>query len=238
MIFPVLETEDVVQINDMTRLSAVKSFISKDEAAISLVEIQPEAAGSWIDVTGASPADWYLDWVYTGASRTVTVTVRITTTGSPTTLAKTFSIKTVADDNLFSSDQDLVGFEPDILKWVPPGRASFLNIHRTAKAKILESLDESGVVDSAGAKLTDAAVVDASEVKAWSRDLALHLIFKGLINAVDDVFTIKSKYYEAEAAKRKQRAIIRLDLDGDGNIDQDEGSAEGVSFQTMELIRR
>jgi hypothetical protein len=237
MIFPVLETEDVVQVNDQTRLSAVKSFISKDEQSISLVEIQPESGGSWIDVTGGNSSEWYLDWIYTGSSRTVTVSVRITTNASPTVLTKTVSVKSVADDKLFSADQDLLAFEPDILKWVPDGRASFLNIHRAAKTKILEALDESGIVDSNGNKLTDAAVVDVTEVRAWSRDMTLSLIFKGLINQVDDVFTIKSKYYASEAEKRKNRAVLRLDLNGDGEISKDEGQAEGVSFQTMTLIR-
>lgn len=238
MIFPVLETEDVVQVGDKTRLDASKCFISKDEADITLVEILPEAGGDYVDVTGATSDDWFLDWVYTGATRTVTVTVRVTTDGSPTTLSKTISIVTAADDKLFSGDQDLVAREPDILKWVSQGRASFLNVHRAAQVKILEDLDEAGVVDVEGAKLTKAAVVDTTEVRAWSRDLTLSMIYLGLSNAVDDVFERKGKYYLGEAGKRKQRAVIRLDLNGDGEIDASAESVEGVQFKSMELVRR
>lgn len=237
MIFPVLETEDIIQIGDKTRLNAIKSFVSKDEGAITAVEIRPEDGEDFIAVTGFTSKDWYLDWVYTGATRTVTVTVRVTTAGGNETTTETMSVVTSASDKLFSSDQDLTALEPDILKYVPDGRASFLNVHRAAQVKILESLDESGITDTEGAKLTKAAVVDVSEVKAWSRDLTLALIFSGLSNSIDDVFERKSKHYLAEAAKRKNRAVIRLDMDGDGEIEQSEEQAEGVQMRTFGLSR-
>ena len=58
-IFPHIELEDIVQVNDRTRLSAIKSFVSKDEAAVTLVEIEPESGSGFIDVTGAKQADWF-----------------------------------------------------------------------------------------------------------------------------------------------------------------------------------
>jgi len=39
MIFPNLELEAIVQLGDRTRLSALKSFVTQNEAAISLVQI-------------------------------------------------------------------------------------------------------------------------------------------------------------------------------------------------------
>lgn len=246
MIFPVLEIEDVVQVGDKTRLSACKSFVSKDEDAITKVEIRPEVSGDWIDVTDPSPDNWFLDWVYDGAARTVAPAVRVTSTAADPdadpdpieavdqTLTKSLVLVTAADDALFSSDTDLIGLEPDILNWVPAGRASFLNVHRTAQTKIIESLDESGIVDESDEKLTKAAVVDVTEVRAWSRDLVLHLIFKGLINAKDDVFTQKAQFYASEVEKRKARAVLRLDLDGDGEIE----STDVLSLTTMDITRR
>jgi hypothetical protein len=234
MIFPVLENEDVVQVGDMTRLSALKSFGSKDEAEITKVEILPEVGGTWIDVTGASPLDWYLDWTYTGASRAIVPSVRITTNSTPTQLDKAMSIVTKADDYLFSGDTDLLPFEPDILRWTYPGRSSFLNIHRAAQTRILELLDEMGIVDYNKMKLTKAAVIDVTEVRAWSRDLTLHFIFKSLVNAVDDVFSAKAKWYGAEAGRRQERAVLRLDLSGNGALEVGEQVATG----SMELLRR
>lgn len=256
MIFPVLETEKVVQISDMTRLSATKSFVSKDNDEITKVEICPEAQedpddNDWIDVTGNSPKDWFLDWVYGGDTRAVVPVVKITTTPAveddPDTmeddsaaavtqeLSGAISLLSAADDKLFSTDQDLMALEPDILKWVSEGRASFLNVHRAAQSKILEALDESGVVDSQENKLTKAAVVDVSEVNPWSRDMALSLIFQGISNAADDVFSQKFKYYASEAMKRKARAILRLDLNGDNTVTKGEGVS---SMLSVDMHRR
>lgn len=235
MIFSDLEIESIIQVGDQTRLSALKSFVSKDEDDITKVEIQPEATASWIDVTGADSRDWYLDWRYTGASRDAVVSARVTAgDAGPTTVSKTIQVISAADDKLFSSDQDLASLEPNILKYVSLGRATFLNVHRAAQTKILESLDESGIIDTAGAKLTKAAVVDVSEVRGWSRDLTLHLIFKSLINSNDDVFTEKAKFYLNEAAQRKSRSVLRLDLNDDGELDVD----EKVTTGSMNLVRR
>lgn len=234
MIFPVLEIEDIVQVGDQTRLNAVKSFVSKDEESISKVEISPDDGTTWIDVTGDSEKDWFLDWQFDGITRDQNVKVRVTTDGAPTEITKIIKVISVDDDKLFSVDTDLIALEPDILKYVALGRASFLNVHRMAQTKILESLDESGVTDVDCHKPTKASVVDVSEVRAWSRDLVLHLIFKSLINSVDDVFVAKSAYYAKEVGIRKGRAITRLDLNNDGELECD----EGVSSMSMDLVRR
>jgi hypothetical protein len=236
MIFGVLELESVIQINDKTRLSGLKSFVTKDEEAISKVEIEPEAGVGFIEVTGTSFKDWYLDWIYTGATRTVTVSLRVTVgtlTPVDATFTKTISVVTAADDALFSGDQDLVALEPDILRWVPDGRSSFLNVHRESQKKIIDWLNESGVTDVNGVALTKAAVVNVDEVRSWSRDLTLHLIFKGIQNAVDDVFSDKAKFYEAQSLKRQSRAKLRLDLNGDDTIDL----GEEINMISRDLVR-
>ncbi len=256
MLFPVLETEDIVQVGDQTRLSAIKSFVSKGESAIAKVEIQPESGGDWFNVTGSGPKDWFLDWQYAGDTRDIVPSVRVSiaepaededsdneddespedeaTEHKLTAIAGAMKIISKADDKLFSADTDLIALEPDVLKYVIQGRSSFLNVHRAAQKKILESLDESGVVDKSGHKLTKAAVVDVSEVAAWSRDLTLHLIFKSLILSADDVFESKMKFYSKEVVSRTERAILRLDLNGNGTIE----TREGVAQMSAALVRR
>jgi hypothetical protein len=231
-IFPVLECEDVVQVSDKTRLGGTKSFLSKDNAAITLVEIEPEAGAGYVTVTGTSYKDWFLDWSYAGVSRVVTVSLRITA-GTTTTVTKTIQIYTAADDYLFSNDNDIKALEPDIMSWVPVGRASYLNVHREAQKKILDWLDESGTTDVEGAKLTKAAVVDISEVRSWSRYLTLSLIYMGISNAVDDIFSDKANKYSGMAKKASDRAILRLDLDGDGSIEL----GEAIEVMSKDLIR-
>jgi hypothetical protein len=231
-IFPVLELEATIQVGDKTRLSGVKTFVSKDNVPITVVEIEPEAGAGFIAVTGSSYRDWYLDWVYTGVSRTVTSSLRVTA-GGVTTITASLGVVTATDDYLFSTDADIIGLEPDILKYVPDGRASYLNVHREAQTKILDTLDEAGYQDTEGNRLTKEAMVEKSEVRAWSKYLALSLIYQGVHNAVDDVFVEKSRYYNGLALKAFDRAKLRLDLDGDGEI----SDGESVEVLTRDLVR-
>ena len=215
MIFPVLELEAFLQADDKTRLDARKTHITPDEAAITLIEIEPESGSGFLDVTSLS----YLDWQYSGASRTVTVSVRVTTDGLPETFSKDIEILTATDDKLFSTDAEMVPHEPQILDWVREGRNSFLDVHRTSQDRILTWLDEHRIWDTNGDRLTTDAIVDIQEVNDWSKYLTLQLIFEGISNAVDDVFSQKAFKYSEMAAKARNRAAIRLDRDGGGSID-------------------
>lgn len=240
MIFPNLEIEDIVQVGDKTRLSAVKSYVSKGSDPISKVEIRPTAAGDWVDVTGNGSEDWFLDWQY-ATDDDYEVSVRVTTSDgdevpeiNTATQSKTLEAVTAAQDMLFSYDNELLPHEPDILRWVPQGRNSFLNVHRQAQRDILAWLDEKGYVDFNGNRLTKASIVDREEVRYWSAAHTLMLIFKGISNSVDDVFMEKSKLYDSVARQHRQRAILRLDLSGDGEIDL----GENVRVSTLGIIRR
>lgn len=231
-IFPVLEVEAVVQINDKTRLNASKSFKSKDNLPITLVEIEPESGSGYVDVTGSSAKDWYLDWAYTGASRTVTVSLRITAS-TTVTYTKTISVVTATDDKLYSGDSDITALESDILKWVPEGRASFLNVHREAQTKILDWLAEAGITNVDGDRITKDRIIDLDEVRSWSKYLTLSLIFRNISNSVEDIFDSKAKYYETMAKDRADRTKLRLDLDGDGST----SIAEDFNMQSRDLVR-
>ena len=236
MIFPNLECEAIVQVNDKTRLNGSKSFITPDESAITLVEIEPESGNGYINVTGAAPLDplnWYLDWQY-ATNGTKTATIRVTTSGAPVTVTKTISVLSVVDDKLFSDDSDLIMHESEILRWVPVGRNSFKDMHRRAQQRILAWLDEKGHTDSSGARLTKASIVDVQEVKEWSIFLTLRMIFQSISNAVDDVFDKKAKYYESREAEARNRSALRYDYDGDGAIS---GDVEGVRISASRLIR-
>ena len=155
MIFPTLEIEQTVQMDDRTRLDATTSYITPGENAITLVEIEPEAGSGFIDVTSSR----YLDWQYsTDGSKSVTV--RITTDGAPVTFSKTLPVLSVADDKLFSSDSELLPYEPNLLEWVREGRNSFLDVHRAAQDRILSWLDENRIWDEQGNRLTKEDITD------------------------------------------------------------------------------
>ena len=234
MIFPNLQLENVVQVNDKTRIDSTKSFISKDEDPITLVEVEVESGNGFIEV--GSPGlskDWFLDWQYDTAG-TKTVSCRITTSGAPVTKTVTLAVLTESEDNLFSSDTDLTALEHDILKWVPQGRNTFKNYHRKAQSLIMAWLDENGHTDIDGNRLTKDAFVDKEEVKHWSAALTLSLIFSSISNSVDDVFMEKSKEYASLAVSHRKRLILRLDVDGDSVIDTN----EGINIKTLDMVRR
>lgn len=228
MIFPVLKLEDIVQVDDQTRLDASKSYVTPDEASITLIEIEPDTGLGFIDVTSSM----YLDYQYS-TDGNKSVSVRITTDGSPLTLSKTLPIISSVDDYLFSSDEELTSHESDILEYVKAGRNSFLNFHRNAQDRILTYLDEHRITDLDGNRLTKAAITDIEEVNDWSKFLTLRLIFGSLSNSVDDLFRAKAEDYRTLEGVSKNRSQLRLDKDGDGNTDT-------VAYDTrsLRLVRK
>lgn len=226
--FPVLETESKVQVSDKTRLDATKTYIVG--ATISLVEIEPEALAGFNTVT----TNKYLDWGYS-TSGSKTVTLRVTDSlSNVTTTTATIEVLTAAEDKLFSTDQDLKLHESDILKYIPPGRSSYLNLHRQAQTIILETLDRRGFTDINGNKYTVDSVTDLTEVKEWSRYETLRLIFDSLWNNENDLYYAKARHYEKLASQAKERQILRLDQDGDGET----SLGEGARLTVIKLERR
>lgn len=137
-------------------------------------------------------------------------------------------------DYLFCDDQDLVAHEPDILRWVQDGRSSFKDVYRRCQRMIIAWLDEKGYVNQFGDKYTKRDIIDVEEVKQWATYMALRLIFQGISNASDDVFSVKSKNYYLLEEGARQRAILRLDTNKDGIAD----ATEGLSIYSGSLFRR
>jgi hypothetical protein len=228
MIFPVLKLENIVQIGDQTRLDARKSYTTPDEASITLIEIEPEASSGFLDITSSQ----FLDYQYS-TDGDKSVSLRITTDGAPETFSKTITVISETDDKLFSTDEELTPHEPDILEYVRSGRNSFLNVHRTAQDRILTWLDEHRITDSNGDRLTKDAIVDIEEVNDWSKFMVLRMIFEGLSNSVDDIFSAKALSYRELEATARNRSQIRLDRDGDGEIDP-----VAYDMRTFRMVRK
>lgn len=138
-------------------------------------------------------------------------------------------------DYLFSDDGLIQQHEPDIWKWVPPGRASFLDVHRRSQELIMAWIDEKGYISTLGEKFSKFDIKDLEEVRQWSGMMTLRLIFEGISNAVDDVFDRKAKKYSLLEEAARQRAVLRIDTDGTGDI---EDNVEGLSISSGSLFRR
>lgn len=228
MIFPVLKLEDVLQVNDRTRLDATATYITPDEAPITLIEIEPEASAGFIDITSTQ----FLDWQYP-TDGVKSVTLRVTTDGGPESYSEDITVLTAVADKLFSGDKELTPYEPNILSWVREGRNSFLDVHRAAQDRILTYLDENRIWDIEGNRLTKEDIIDIQEVNDWSKFMVLKLIFEGVSNALDDIFFEKANRYKAMEVKARNRAAIRLDRDGDGEED-----IQKTDLRSVGLFRR
>lgn len=217
MIFSKVINEGTVQEKDKTRI-LVSSFISGGTATISTIEIDPDTSGTYYDITAKS----YFDWAYATAGD-VTISVKVTDSDAAVDI-QTAPIKiiTSVDDNLFSGDSDIVPYEPEMMNWTQKGRNTFLDKHRTAQVEILNELDANRIWKDDHTRYSASDIVDVQEFKEWSKFVTLRIIFEGLSNDVDDIFSIKAKRYSSLASTAKKRATLRLDSNADGVIDTNE----------------
>ena len=99
-------------------------------------------------------------------------------------------------------------------------------------------MDMKRIYASNGARLTAENIANIDEVRTWSKYLTLQIIWEGLINESDDVFSQKRDQYRNLAEETGNRAAITIqqDFNGDGNIDTDENSK--IDIYSSRLIRR
>lgn len=212
MLFPVLKFESKVQVDDQTRLDASKSYVSQDEAALTIIEIDPDGTG-YINVTATK----YLDWQFAVAG-TTTATVRIDNGTTPVTKSYDITVVTAATDSLISNDESLSVYEPDLLSFVRPGRNSYKDVHRRVDALILDWLDSNRLWKTNGDRYVKADLIDQQDFKEWATFWALQLIFEGLSDKVDDKWAQKAGVYKALAKAACNRGTLRLDSNGSGEI--------------------
>ncbi len=163
---------------------------------------------------------------------------KVTVTVNNGGVAQTFDfyqkVYSVAGDRLFSTDLDLIAEENQILKYLPAGKSSYIYVHRRAQESILEWLDQNGYVNVNEKKFNKHDIIDISEVKAWSKYLALELIFRDFGNAKDDVFKDKANFYEKKAIAARNRMILRLDVNEDGVADD----STSIDTWSGQMVRR
>ncbi len=218
------------------------------------ITISANGAFALLPVTGVNAANQLLKHIgfledsgETASSRTgkrveylhklITISIADAATPTPNTasFSKLIKLFSVAGDKLFSADEDLTAKEPEILNWVSPGRNTFKDVHRRAQKDILADLDEKGYVDINDKPYTKASIVNIEEVNQWATFMSLRMIFESIHNSKDDVFRDKAKIYESQEIKSRNRMILRLDVDGDGKVDTNEGLH---SFSSGRLTRR
>lgn len=244
-IFPHIDLEAKVQENEKTRINCEKSFQTQDESGITLVRIRPDnTIAGWITIAQLLPtvigdvndnASFYLDWQYNTAG-TYTAEVEITTDSLPVVASKDIIVVTELAEHLFSNDNDLEAFEPDILKYIKDGKNSYNDFHRSAQATIMDDIYRSRIFDTDGNKLTVADVLDVSELNPWAVNMVLNNIYQSLSNKTDDVFSVKSGYYATKAFEDRNRAMNQMRLDYNKDLALE--NTDTVDMRTIELVRR
>jgi len=222
MFFIDIDTEKVIQQNDRLRINLKKSAGTNDHPVVTKVEVKPEGAGSFVQVSdNMIPLDnsrWFLDWEYaTTGSKVITAKF---TFADLSELTKDMAISCISevDDGLFSSDDDLKIHENDISEFMKPGKTSFKNFHRRAQTLIIEELDRKGFRNDDKTKVGKAQLLDKYEFKGWSTFLAMRLIFESVSNAKDDIFRIKSQAYANCEKDAKDKAFLVYDTNKDGQL--------------------
>jgi hypothetical protein len=209
-LYPKLQFEPIVQVEDKTRLNAQDSFATAGDT-ISLIEIDAGDGNGYVDVTSLKRLD-----VAYSTDGDKTVLVRLNGTEERT---QVISVLTEADDKLFSQDSDLEVYEPEILRYVRAGRNSYKDVHRRVQELILDWLDENRYWKTGQQRYVKADLVDIQDFKETSTYWALHLIYKGLSDTVDDIFAKKASEYGSKMYEARERGSYRLDHNADGTID-------------------
>jgi hypothetical protein len=226
-LFPILRSDEKVQVGDKLRLDASRSFVSP-AATITKYEFDPTNGGTYIDAGTTN----YMDWVYTSAG-TKTAKLRITSGVATAIVTVDIVVVTSAADGLFSDDAALVEIEPTVMKYLPPERSSFKYVHRRVQKHILDTYAQRRIYKDDGSKIELADLTDVTEVSNWATLMALGYIFQGLSNAIDDVFDKKAKKYFMHAYAAEHQAL-RFDFNGDGTLDE----YENYDLMTTGLYRR
>lgn len=230
MIFINCIKESLVQVGDKTRIDVSTSFVSG--AGITDITIDPTGSDA-TSVFDADQSKWYLDWAF-DSSGTKTITVEAT--DGVTTIAQTFDIEVVSeeDDNLYSNDSQIFAIESELRRYIPDGKNSFKNLHREAQSRILNFLDRKRIWNDDGSPYSKTQVNIYDELNKWSLYETLFIIYTDLFISVGDKFAEKVNQYKELRNYERERASVRIDKDGNG-FDPELDIQELKSFR---LIKR
>lgn len=246
-IFIDVKHDDTFQVGEKVRFDLTRSFVPKPNVtstAIEIIEVDPLNDGTWIEIHSStvgllSPREWYFDWIYSDQNSVTSGTTQEVnfrfTASDLTVVTKTisFDLLTAAQDNLFSTDNDLIYHENDILNYLPDGRSTWNYLHRRSQQRILSYLFEKGYKNTNGSPFTKDQIIEKYDFKEWSTFKTLKLIFGTALNSTNDVFQQKAQFYENLEGKSMLRDL-RIDL----NSDSVQSELETIGTNGVLLVRR
>jgi hypothetical protein len=239
-LFPSITLETVLQVDEKTRLDASRSFVTDDEVITDIL-IQPSASDLFISVyNGGDTEKWVLDWAYdVDEFKDVAVQIVADSGSKIKTYMAGVNVLTEEVDALLSTDNDILPFEPKIHRYLPRGKNSFIYAHRKAQERIISYLDEQRIWKddrSRYTKLDLSTITDPEfkeQFKQWSCFETLLIIFESFQVSSGDLFQEKKLDYTALRNGARTRSALRLDQDGDGELD-----ITPYDIRTTRMVRR
>lgn len=223
MLFPKIDTDILIQINDMFRISAVNSFATAGEE-ITEVNIYPDFVGNpagVYDVYEIEQDCWHIDWAYEVAGD-YSIKLEIKTATETKEIIHEIKAMTEEEDNLLSTDQDVYGYENELKRYLPEGRNSWKYIHRKAQEEILDYLYRNGKLSEEDTAITKDQLKPESKLTKWSTFEAMILIYQDLKTSNAEAFNEKLVDYSAKRNEARKRYIIEFDSNRDGQIDEED----------------
>lgn len=233
MIFINCQRESVVQVGDKTRIDVSKSFVNGDD--LTDITIEPESGAGAVSVFSEDQKRWYLDWAYsTDGEKQITVEAN----DGVNTVSNIFTINIVseADDNLYSDDSEIFSIESELSRYIPKGRNSYLNLHREAQSRILTYLDRKRIWKADGEAYNKNEINLNGELNKWSLYETIFMIYTDLYIISGDKFKDKAEEYKKLRNFERDRAAIRVDVNGDGQFDNQQDRIQDL--KSYRMIRR
>lgn len=215
--------------NELTLIDSRPSFVSQDEGEVTKIEIQPDAGSAFHEVT----TDKFLVWAFATLGAKV-ATLRLTTTKNAVDTVSEFSFNTtvVAVPDLLCKDEDLLAFEPSIMRYLPTGRSSFIRERVRATKRILDHLWKMGVRDKDDDRVDVSDLFEVESMNEWAVNLTLQLIFEGMVTTPGDIYAQKSEEYRKDADTASSICVVKLKTD-----DADQEKDVGVNVGEIRMGR-
>lgn len=223
MLFPKADLDLLVQVYDMFRIDATKSFSTTDEV-LTEFNIYPDFVNQPLvvyDVLSESdPECWFLDWAYETDGE-YTARVEMKTASLTKTIDYVITAVTEEDDALFSTDAMLYSYESELKKYLPEGRNSWKYMHRQAQKEMLDWMYRNDIRNPDGAQIVKDQLI-GDKLDVWSTFETLLLIYQEIKTSNSEAFTEKLEDYAEKRGDARERYIIQYDSDGDGDVDDDD----------------
>ena len=147
MIFPVLETEQKLQVKDKTRLVGSKTYVSKGTTALTTLTVKPGADQTPVSVFATNSDNWYLDWQWQDYSFDVDNTCdKIDFNEGLSDMVATLAAGTYTESTLMTAIKTALEVASTETFTVTINQNKIVNIQSTGLFKLLGETGANGVV--------------------------------------------------------------------------------------------